>query len=176
MSKISIIVAASDNLVIGNNNEIPWRLPTDMKYFKKITEGSVVLMGRKCWESIPAKFRPLPNRFNGVITRNKDYYAEGAVTYKDLDYVLNFFKEAQNQDEVFVIGGSEIYDAAFKIADKLYLTRVLANFDGNVLLKGFDEQDWTLVSCSETLEENGCKFKFEVYDRKLSSALAHDEK
>ena len=76
--KISIIVAASSNLVIGKDNDIPWHIPTDLKSFKKITEGSPVIMGRKCWESIPERYRPLPKRANVVLSRNPDYKAEGA--------------------------------------------------------------------------------------------------
>ena len=72
---INIIVAASTNMVIGKNNDLPWYLPTDMKHFKDITKGHIVVMGRKCWESIPEKYRPLPNRTNFVVTRNKDYVA-----------------------------------------------------------------------------------------------------
>lgn len=165
MSRISIIVAASNNMVIGKGNEIPWRLPTDLKYFKMITDNSVVLMGRKCWESIPAKFRPLPNRFNGVITRNKEYQAEGAAIYNDLDSTLEFFHDSHNNDEIFVIGGSEIYEPAFKIATKLYLTRILSDVDGDVFLKGFNENEWVIISKGEDKEENGIKFRFEIYGR-----------
>ena len=79
ISNISIIVAASTNLVIGNGNELPWHLPTDLKYFKEMTKGKTVIMGRKCWESIPEKYRPLPGRKNIVITRNHNYKAVGAI-------------------------------------------------------------------------------------------------
>ena len=81
---ISVIVATSTNLVIGKNNDLPWHIPSDLKRFKELTSGSVVYMGRKCWESIPTKFRPLPNRDNIVITRDKDYVAEGAIVTSDL--------------------------------------------------------------------------------------------
>ena len=84
MSKISIIAAASENLVIGKDNDLPWNLPSDLKNFKKITEGNFVIMGRKCWESIPEKFRPLPNRHNIVISRDPNYKAVGAAVINDL--------------------------------------------------------------------------------------------
>jgi len=89
ISDVSIMVAATTSMVIGKDNDLPWHLPSDMKYFKEVTRGKTVIMGRKCWESIPAKFRPLPNRTNVVITRNKDYVAEGVLLTCDL--ILEIF-------------------------------------------------------------------------------------
>src|SRR5689334_17373843 len=91
VANINIIVAASDNNCIGRNNDLPWNLPTDLKRFKEITSGHIVVMGRKCWESIPEKYRPLPKRTNVIITRNKDYKAEGAHVRHDLHEALNEF-------------------------------------------------------------------------------------
>jgi dihydrofolate reductase len=167
MSKISIIVAAANNGVIGKGNTIPWRLPTDMKYFKEVTSGSTVIMGRKCWESIPAKFRPLPNRHNIVVTRDENYVAEGAEVVHDLVSVLNEYSYdgIGQQTEAFVIGGSEIYEAAFKYADKLYYTVILADIEGDILLKGFDPEKWKLVESSAESVENGLTFKFDIFER-----------
>ena len=165
MGKLNVLVAASTNNVIGKANTIPWRLPTDMKYFKKITEGHIVIMGRKSWDSLPVKFRPLPNRTNVIVTRNESFKEDGVIVFHDLDYCLNHFQSLDNSDEVFIIGGSEIYKAAFPFADKLYLTRVLAEVDGDVYLEGFDASEWSLASSSEVMEENGLKFIFEVYEK-----------
>jgi len=169
VGKVSIIVAASTNLVIGKDNDIPWHLPTDLKNFKKVTEGSPVIMGRKCWESIPEKYRPLPNRSNIVLTRNPDYKANGADVRHGLDLAIE--EQVWGHDEVFIIGGSHIYKEAFKIADKLYLTQIYSKVDGDVLLEGLNPSDWELVNSSDMMEENGFKFRFEEYERRTEKVL-----
>lgn len=169
MSKINIIVAVTNNLVIGKGNTMPWHIPTDLKNFKRLTDGKTVVMGRKCWESIPEKFRPLPNRLNIVISRDETYEAKGAATLSDLEKVLNDFKNDGEDDEIFVIGGSEIYKAAFPLADKLFLTRILANIEGDVYLEGMKHDEWEYVvgeNTSGPLKENGFSFKFEEYKKK----------
>lgn len=165
MSKISIIVAASNNMVIGKDNDLPWSLPSDLKNFKKVTQGNFVLMGRKCWESIPEKFRPLPNRDNIVITRNPDYEAKGAAVINDLETIIKVFKNDGEDGEVFIIGGAEIYKKTFDHADKLYLTQVLADVEGDVFLEGLDYQKWVLVETSPDMEENGFKFVFKTFEK-----------
>lgn len=175
MSRINIIVAVTNNMVIGKGNDMPWHLPSDLKHFKKITDGSCVVMGRKCWESIPLKFRPLPNRLNVVITRNQIFEAMGAATLSNLDKVLTRFKDNGEEDEIFVIGGGEIYKESFKYADRLFLTRIHADIDGDVFLEGFNDAEWTLVSSSKLLEENGFKFTFEEYSKKVNETLATDK-
>jgi dihydrofolate reductase len=167
MSKINIIVAVTNNNVIGKGNDMPWHLPTDLKNFKKITEGSCVVMGRKCWESIPEKFRPLPNRTNVVITRNEKYEAKGAATLGDIDRVLTNFKENGDDDNVFVIGGSQIYKEAFKYADVVYLTQINADIEGDIFLEGFDREEWMPLLKSQEMEENGLKFRFYTYVKKI---------
>ena len=168
---ISIIVAASSNLVIGKNNDLPWHLPSDLKRFKELTSGSMVYMGRKCWESIPAKFRPLPNRDNIVITRDKDYLAEGAIVTSDLERLkrtLSLSSILFGPDEQFVIGGGEIYKQLLPIADKVYMTEVLGEIDGDTYLEGFNPEEWSLTNMSEVLEENGFKFIFKEYVKKVA--------
>lgn len=166
MSKINIIVAVTNNLVIGKGNDMPWHLPSDLKHFKTVTNGSCVIMGRKCWESIPEKFRPLPNRVNIVITRNENYEANGAAALSDLDGLLTKLKDNGESDEVFVIGGAEIYKLAFKYAEKVFITRILADIDGDILLEGLNMDEWETVTSDNILEENGYKFKFETLLRK----------
>ena len=161
---INIIVATSTNLVIGKDNDLPWHLPTDMKYFKDTTNGHIVVMGRKCWESIPEKFRPLPNRKNIVMTRDKNYKANGAIVSDDLEQIL---KSNENSDEqVFIIGGAELYREAFKYAHRLYLTQILHEVEGDVFLDGLDPKNWCLFEGSEIIQENGMKFRFEMYEKK----------
>jgi dihydrofolate reductase len=160
---VNIIVATSTNLVIGKDNDLPWHLPTDMKYFKDTTKEHIVVMGRKCWESIPEKYRPLPNRTNIVMSRDKNYVAEGATVSDDLKHILTMH---QNSDkEVFIIGGAGLYKEAFKYAHKLFLTQIYSDVEGDVYLEGLKYKDWCLVEGSEMHEENGFKFRFELYKK-----------
>lgn len=161
---INIIVATSTNFVIGKNNDLPWHLPTDMKYFKDTTKGHVVVMGRKCWESIPEKFRPLPNRKNVVMTRDSNYVANGAIVSHDLEQILTSHENSHEQ--VFIIGGAELYKEAFKYAHRLYLTQIYQQVDGDIFLEGLNPDEWCLIEGSEIHEENGLKFRFELYQKK----------
>ena len=165
MSTISIIVAASDNNVIGRGNDLPWRLPTDMKYFKEKTLGKKVIMGRKCWDSIPEKFRPLPNRENIVVTRDFSFKAKDSLVVHDYEMLLSATKYDKSDIETFVIGGAEIYKIAFNYADRLYLTRIEGEVEGDVYLEGFNENDWLLKEQSQVIEENGFKYRFMVYEK-----------
>ena len=161
---INIIVAASTNLVIGKDNDLPWHLPTDMKHFKDTTNGHTVVMGRKCWESIPEKFRPLPNRKNIVMTRGSNYVANGAIVSHDLEQIL--VSHENSHEQVFIIGGAELYREAFKYANRLFLTQIYSNVEGDVYLEGLEPNNWNLVEGSELYEENGFKFRFELYEKK----------
>jgi dihydrofolate reductase len=167
MSKINIIVATSNNLVIGKGNDLPWHLPTDLKRFKELTQNGYVIMGRKCWESIPPKFRPLPNRKNVVVTRDLNYSTDGAIIINNITNTLQYLKAEPNDNKIFVIGGGEIYKESFKYADKLYLTRILEDVDGDVFLEGFDEKEWVLLESSNHIEENNYTYRFEVYEKKV---------
>jgi len=167
---ISIIVAASTNLVIGKNNELPWHIPSDLKRFKELTTRKRVIMGRKCWESIPEKFRPLRNRNNIVISRDYTYVADGAFVLSDLNqFIIEYVDSSFNYGPIedFVIGGAEIYKQFFPIAKKLYLTEVLGEVEGDTYLEGFNPEEWNLTNMSEVLEENGFKFIFKEYVKKF---------
>lgn len=161
LGNIIIIVAASSNNVIGDKNKLIWNLPSDLKMFKKVTSGHVVIMGRRTWESIPNKHRPLPNRTNVVLSRNPDYIANGAYVRPNLVESLEEFTR-QGKD-VFVIGGGEIYKEAFKYANKLYMTRVVANVVGDTYLEGLVNSDWDLVEFEGPFKEDGLDFRFEKY-------------
>jgi dihydrofolate reductase len=162
MGKINIIVAVSANNVIGKGNDLPWHLPKEFKYFKETTKGSIVIMGRKCWESLPEKFRPLPNRLNVVLTKDKDYEADGAIVTHDLENTLKAFKNSSS--DIFIIGGAEIYKQSFKYADGVYLTRILSDVDGDTYLTGFDPNEWNeFMVDGEQHEENGLKYIFLFY-------------
>ena len=138
---ISMIAAVSENLVIGRNNDLPWHLPDDMKYFMQTTKGHCVIMGRKNYESIPEKFRPLPNRVNIVVTRQKDFTAPGCMVVGSMEEAL--VKAAEfKEEEVFLIGGSEIYRSGLSIADRLYLTEIKKKIEGDVFFPEFNKNIW----------------------------------
>ena len=170
MGRIKVIVAASTNNVIGVNNDLPWHLPSDMKMFKEVTAGSIVVMGRKCWESIPVKYRPLPGRLNIVLTRNSEYKADGAEVYNSLFHVIR--KYSTDDRDIFIIGGAQIYSIAFGLADTVHLTRVHTEIDGDVKLDGFVDSEWEVTKDGEMQEENGYKFNFQVLKPKHSLRVA----
>lgn len=122
---ISIIVAADEQNVIGKDNDLIWHLPDDLKFFKQLTSGHTIIMGRKTFESIG---RPLPNRINIIITRDREYKAEGCEVVHSLEDALRI---CQGDDEVFVVGGEQIYRMALPLVDRIYLTRVHHSFEGD---------------------------------------------
>ena len=126
---ISMIAAMGKNRVIGKDNDIPWHLPDDFKFFKETTKGHHVVMGRKNWESLPHRFRPLPDRPNLVVTRQNSYVAEGADLFNSLQASIDFAHN-QKEEEVFIIGGGEIYREGLHLAEKIYLTEINGEFDG----------------------------------------------
>jgi dihydrofolate reductase len=137
---ISMIVAAAENGVIGKNNDLPWHLPDDLKFFKNTTKGHVILMGRKCFESFG---RPLPHRTNIIITRNIQYTQQGAVVVHSLDDALQVARD-KGETEVFICGGEEIYRQSMDLADTLYLTRVHAAIEGDTYFPELDPLQWKL--------------------------------
>lgn len=136
--RLSLIVAIAENGVIGAKGGLPWRLPEDLKRFKALTLGKPVIMGRKTWESLPK--RPLPGRQNIVISRNGKFSADGARVVPDLDSAL---WAAADVEEAFVIGGAEIYALALPKADRIYLTEVTVNPEGDVRFPSFNRAGWT---------------------------------
>lgn len=146
--KLSLIAAAANNNVIGRNNELPWHLPQDLKYFKSVTLGKPVIMGRKTFESIG---KPLPGRTNIVITRQSDWQHAGVLVASSVEDALalaeNFRNElGQTADEVMVIGGAEIYRYALPLADKVYLTRIDEDIVGDAWFPSLSEDDWVCES------------------------------
>ena len=151
---VSLIVAASENGVIGKDNDLIWHLPKDMKFFKETTMGHHVVMGRKNFESIPHKYSPLANRTNVIITRQADYIAEGCVVVNSVEAALEIAK--QNGDtEPFIIGGGQIYKIALeqKLVDKIYLTKVYHSFEGDTFFPELNS-DW------KEIERIDCKAKW----------------
>ena len=133
---ITIIVAASENNVIGNNNKLIWHLSDDLKRFKNLTKGHYVIMGRKTFESMP---RALPNRTNVIITRKENYIAENAIVTNTLESAL---KIASDDAQPFIIGGGEIYNIALNFSDRIELTRVHHNFEGDTTFPEINKEEW----------------------------------
>lgn len=144
--KLSLICAMAENRVIGRNNSLPWHLSEDLKYFKRVTMGNSIIMGRKTWESIG---RPLPGRTNIVITSNPEYQAEGVRIVHSLEDALKLAESIAYIDgskEAFIIGGADLYRRALPVADRFHLTRVHAEVDGDTSLPEFDESEWQEVA------------------------------
>ena len=165
--KISMIAAIAENYVIGKDNDLVWNLPDDMKFFMKKTSGHHVIMGRKNYQSIPEKFRPLPNRTNIVMTRQPDLKIEGAHVVHGLESALNIARR-NNEEEVFIIGGSDIFKLGLKVADIMYLTEVKGSFEGDVFFPEFDRSQWqeTLRTPHDTDEKHAYAFDFVTYEKK----------
>jgi dihydrofolate reductase len=141
---VSIIVAMDDNRGIGYQNRLPWRLPDDLKRFKRLTMGHHIIMGRKTFESIG---KPLPGRTNIVVTYNPNYRPEGCLVAHSFEKALALARDRW-EEEVFVIGGAELFDEALEIADRVYLTRVHAQVEADVIFPDFDESEWHVIISS----------------------------
>lgn len=141
--KVSIIAAIGENGAIGKDNQLAWNLPKDMAFFKSTTKGHHVIMGRKNYESIPEKYRPLPGRPNIVVTRQNDYEAPVAAVVNSVEEGIEHARKA-GEEEAFVIGGGQIYELALErdLIDIMYLTRIHESFDADTFFPEFDESKW----------------------------------
>lgn len=164
MAKISLIVAATNQNVIGGDNTLLWHIPEDLQFFKSKTAGHPIIMGRKTYDSIG---RPLPKRTNIVITRNANWQAEGVITTTSLADALKT-ANLLDTDEVFVIGGGTIYEAALQFATCVYLTRIHSDYKGDTYFPPLPEAQWQLVSEreGEQCDAAGIRYTFLEYQRK----------
>jgi dihydrofolate reductase len=163
--KISLIAAMGENRAIGANGKIPWHLPADFKHFKEVTMGHPIIMGRKTFESIG---RPLPGRANIVITRDPAYVRDGVIAAASPDAALAAAGSAAGGEEVFVIGGAEIYKLFLPQADRVYLTKVAGTFKGDAFFPELDEAEWEAILDEEHAadEKNAFPFIFQLYARR----------
>ena len=159
---LSMIAAVARNRVIGKDNRLLWHLPEDMKHFREVTRGKPVIMGRKTWESLPEAFRPLPGRHNIVLSRTPDYTPPGAAVAGSLDEALRL---AGPVEEVFIIGGEALYRKALPQAQRLYLTEIDQEFEGDAFFPEFKREEWVEVSRRRGLEGNGPVCTFVEYRR-----------
>lgn len=165
---ISLLVAASTNNAIGKNNQLLWHLPNDMKFFKNITWGMPIIMGRKTFESIGKKV--LPGRLNIIITKQKEFnqFQNNTNTWV-VDNLEEAIAQAQQTDckEAFIIGGGQIYTAAMPLSQRIYLTRVHANFEADIFFPEINMTAWKQVSCKNYTadEKHAYAYSFEVYEQ-----------
>ncbi|MBL0330520.1 MAG: dihydrofolate reductase [Bacteroidetes bacterium] len=162
---ISIIVAVANNNVIGKDNSLIWHLPADMKFFKEKTSGHCIITGRKNYESIPEKFRPLPNRTNIVITRQKNYLAPG---YRG-DSIEQAIEKAlvTGDSEIFIIGGAEIYKQCMHLANRIYLTQIHHTFEGDAFFPELNVNEWKETAKTEGSVDDKNKYAhtFHTYEK-----------
>ncbi len=163
---ISLLFAMDKNRVIGKDNTLPWRLPNDLKFFKNLTTGNSIIMGRKTFESMNG---PLPNRENIVLTSNKDFQQEGCMVLHSIDEIQELNKE-HPEKEWFVIGGEVLFRQVIKFADRIYMTYIDEAFQGDTFFPEFDESKWLLTSKEkgEKDDKNIFDYYFIQYDRKKS--------
>jgi dihydrofolate reductase len=165
--KLALIVAMAKNHVIGINNNLPWHLSEDLKYFKRVTMGKPIIMGRKTFESIG---KPLPGRTNIVVTRNANYQVEGVKVVHSLKAAMELCESIAVIDgceEAMVIGGAELYQQALPLADYLYLTEVHAEVEGDAFFREFDRSDWQEIARENfrAFEPNPYNYSFTVLEK-----------
>lgn len=167
--KITLIVAMDKNRGIGKDNDLMWHLPADMKFFKETTSGHIVVMGRKNFESIPEKYRPLPNRENVVLTRNNSFKAEGCSVVYSMEECVNLFSKDEERI-MFIIGGGEIYRQAIEmnILDEMYITHVNKSYDADTFFPAFDLKEWKVetILAKEKDDRNEASFSVLKYTKK----------
>lgn len=157
--KVGLIYARARNGVIGKNGIMPWHLPEDLAHFKRTTLNHPVIMGRKTWDSLPARFRPLPGRINIVITRQSAWHEDGAHRAASLQDALQLCKEAE---KVWVIGGAQIYAQALPLADEVVATEIDADFEGDAYAPSLD-QSWQAVAREDLTTANHVHLSFVTY-------------
>jgi dihydrofolate reductase len=160
--KLVLVAAVARGGVIGRAGTIPWRVPEDMARFRQLTMGHPVIMGRRTWDSLPDRFRPLPGRRNVVVTRNPGGSAEGAERAASVEDALRLVDGAKR---VFVIGGGELYAEALPLANELLLTELALDVEGDTMFPKWDRGDFEMTSREEHVSETGLPFAFVTYVR-----------
>jgi dihydrofolate reductase len=162
MNKLSIVVAISANNAIGKNNQLLWHLPADLKHFKEITSGHTIIMGRKTYDSIG---RPLPNRRNIVITRKTDLQIENVEIVNSLQQAISL---CEKEEEVFIIGGAEIYKSSISLVNRIYLTTIHQEYEADVFFPELKTEEWleTFQEYHKADEKNNVAYTFSTLERK----------
>ena len=167
--KIALIAAVARNGVIGHANDLLWKLPEDMAFFKRTTLGNPVIMGRKTWDSLPAKFRPLPGRTNLVVTRQVGWRADGALSASGVEQALLLCASLSPAPaDVWIIGGAQLYASALPLAQRALVTELAQDVEGDTFAPRLDRQ-WHETARDEQLSRNGMRFAFVAYDKQENS-------
>jgi dihydrofolate reductase len=161
--KLHLIYARSRNGTIGKNNQMPWHLPEDLAHFKRVTLGQPVIMGRKTWDSLPARFRPLPGRLNIVITRQRDWQVEGALCANSIEDAMRLCGDVP---EAWIMGGAEIYRQAEPLASTAVVTEIDADFEGDAYAPELGDQ-WQEVQREQRATTSGLGFAFVTYQHTI---------
>ncbi|HEX4511770.1 MAG TPA: dihydrofolate reductase [Burkholderiaceae bacterium] len=169
---IALVAAVARNGVVGHANALPWRLPEDLQHFRALTAGHSVLMGRRTWDSLPARFRPLPGRRNVVLTRQRDWHAPGAIAAHDFDEAIAQagapMEDGVDASRVFIVGGAELYAQALPLADELHMTEIERDFDGDAHFPDWPRADFDEVARQRhrAAAPNDFDFAFVTWRRK----------
>lgn len=168
--KIAIIVAMDEKRGIGKDNGLLWHLPEDMKFFKNTTTDNIVVMGRKNYESIPEKYRPLPNRENVILTRNKDYKAEGCLVFHSFEDILDHYVD-EEEKTMFIIGGGEIYKLALDkdIVDEMYITKVEKTYNADTFFPEINLRDWRRSKILTMPQDKQHEAEFDIWKYEILS-------
>jgi dihydrofolate reductase len=161
--KLHLIYARARNGAIGKDGQMPWHLPEDLAHFKRVTLGQPVIMGRKTWDSLPARFRPLPGRLNIVITRQSDWQAEGALRANSIDDAL---RRCGDVPDAWIIGGAEIYRQAEPLASTAVVTEIDADFEGDAFAPELGK-DWHEIQRESHVAASGLPFSFVTYQHHI---------
>lgn len=159
--RVSLVVAMAENNVIGRDGDLPWHIPADLKHFKSVTMGKPIVMGRRTYESIG---RPLPGRLNIVVTRDRSRRWEGVVAVQSLPEALER-AAGEGADEIMIIGGGDLYRAALPLAQRIHLTRVHEDVDGDTVFPALDPADWRTTSCDRRDDVHSVPLSFKVLER-----------
>lgn len=164
-TRFSILVAMAKNRVIGQNNQLPWYLPADLKHFKFLTMGQTIVMGRKTYESIG---RPLPGRENIIITRQSGYDVQGATVVNSLEDALLICEESSTiNNESFIIGGEKLYRQTLDICQRMYITEIQSDFEGDVVFPEFDRNNWEEIQRDKHISDAQIEYHFVILERKV---------
>ena len=166
--KVKLIVAKAKNDVIGKDNDLIWHLPADMRFFTQSTKGHIVIMGRRNWDSIPLKYRPLSNRINVVITRSKTFSHPDCVVFNSVEAALVHYKnhaDTANERDLFIIGGGQIYAYCMEndLLDEMYVTYIDKSFEGDTYFPAIDETKWNKECIIENPIDEKNSYAFKVY-------------
>jgi dihydrofolate reductase len=173
MRTVTLIVARTRNGVIGRNNTMPWHLPEDLRYFKRVTMNKPIIMGRNTWESLG---KPLPERDNIVVTRNENFRAPGATVVNDLESALllaNSLAEARGVKEIMIIGGAQIYREVMPRVDRAYITEIDADIEGDTFFPALDSNEWSETARESHMpcEKNPYQYSFVILERTRKKCL-----